>query len=226
MTNRAHFDSQVRQLQASLVEMGETAGKQFGDAVAALVARDSILAREVIARDEVLDRMEDDNEGHTIQVIALNAPVASDLRKLVAFLRVNTTIERVGDLSVNIAQAAIRLSDKPPIKPFVDIPQTYDLVRRMWDDSIQAFNAMDVDLADAMRERDNDVDNINEETISQLIGIARDTPDFIYQTTNFIGVSKSLERIADLSVDIADEVIYVKRGLLRHSISHNQSDVV
>lgn len=217
MSSRVFFHTQVSHLQQSLVRMGHLSGKLVGDSVAALMAKDALLAREVIERDEEIDQLEDDLEEQTIELIALNQPVACDLRLLVAFLHINTSIERVGDLAVNIAHAAIRLSDKPEIKPFVDIPRTYDLARQMWDDAVRCFGSLDDNLARELRKRDDTVDRVNQETIMQLIQIGNETPSMIYQATNFIGISKALERVADLSVDVADEVVFARRGELRHS---------
>jgi len=223
LQTRGFFTSQVDHLKKSLVRMGETAGRLMGDSVAALCARDALLAREVIARDEELDRLEDEHEELITQAMALNQPVARDLRTLIALLRVNATIERVGDVSINIAQTAVRLSELPPIRPFVDIPRQYELVRPMWDDAVRSLSDMDEALASAMRDRDDLVDDMNARMIVQLIEIARDSPEFIFQSTNLIGVSKSLERIADLAVDISHEVIFVARGELRHARNHRKS---
>ena len=212
------FQSHVDELQTSLFQMGEVAGKLLGEAVASFVTKDAVLAREVIQRDEYLDLLEDEHEEHAIQTIALNQPVARDLRMLVAFLRINTTIERAGDLAVNIAHSTLRICDKPAMRPYVDIPREYELVRNMWDDAIRSFVDIDAALAGELRSRDDKVDRLNQETITQIIEIGRDTPEFIYQATNAIGVSKALERIADLAVDIADEVVFVRRGeLMRHA---------
>ncbi len=203
--------------------MGELAGKLVGESIAAFEAKDSTLAKEVIANDDKLDALEDAHEEQTIQIIALNQPVASDLRRLIAFLRVNTTIERAGDLAVNISQACIRLADKPNIRPYVDIPRSYQLVRGMWDDAMRSFQEMDERLAAELRARDDMVDRIHEETILQLIDISRDTPQLAYQASNVLGVSKCLERIADLTVDISDEIIYVKSGEFRHGRAQQRS---
>lgn len=219
MPVNGYYFVQLERLQKSMVHMGDLAGTLLAESVAALVSKDPRLAEEVIARDSELDRLEDENEEHTIQIIALNQPVARDLRLVVALLRINTTIERVGDLAVNIAQTAIRLSDRPTMKPYVDIPSSYELVRSMWVDAMACFATMDEELARSLRERDDQVDRMNHQTIMQLLQISTDNPATIYQATNLLGVSKNLERIADLSVDIADEVVYVCRGEFRHARS-------
>lgn len=218
-----YFNSQVERLRASLVKMGELASRQIADSIASYVANDPILAQEVIQRDVELDRLEDWHEEHIIQMIALNQPVARDLRLLVAFLRVNSTIERAADLAVNTAQACIRLHDKPVIRPYVDIPRAYDLVRLMWTDAIRAFANLDEAVATELRDRDDAIDRLNQEIIIQLIEISRDTPELVYQATNVIGVSKNLERIGDLAVDISDEVIFVSRGELRHARTNKKT---
>lgn len=217
------FLSQMERLQASIDSMGKLAGRIVGDAVASVVTKDTALARDVIRREDELDLLDDEHEEQIIQIIALNQPVARDLRMLMALLRTNTSIERVGDLATNIAQTTLRIADKPDLKPFVDIPRQYELVRSMWDDALACFASMDEPLAKELRDRDDQVDTLNEETIKQLIQISTENPSFIYQTTNFIGVSKSLERIADLSVDIADEVVYACKGEFRHARTHRHT---
>jgi phosphate transport system protein len=212
-----HFQLQVDQLQSAIIQTGELSAKAIGEAVAAFVAKDVTLAREVIHGDYVIDRDEDEHEEQIVQIIALNQPVARDLRLLVACLRVNTAIERAGDLAVNIAQSAIRIAGEPSIKPYVDIPRSYEIVRAMWNDALRAFYNLDESLAREIFNRDDTVDRLNQEVITQLIGIASSSPEFIFQVTNVIGVSKGLERIADLAVDISNEVIFVCRGeICRH----------
>ncbi len=214
--------SQVKRLQESLGHMGELANRQVGESVACFVTKDTVLAQEVIARDEELDRLEDEHEESIIQIIALNQPVARDLRLLIAYLRTNSSIERAGDLAVNIAKSAIRISDKPPMKPYVDVAQLYELVRALWDDGMRSLLTLDAKLAGELRDRDDKIDDLNQEIITQLIQIGTESPQHIYQATNLIGVSKNLERIADLAVDIADEVIYARLGELRHYRTHHR----
>jgi len=211
-----HYFAEVQQLHESIVAMGNTAGDLLGQSIAAFTASDTVLAREVIERDNELDDLEDEHEEKTIQIMALNQPVARDLRLLVAFMRTNAAIERTGDLSVNIAKTTLRLADKPRIKPYVDIPMEYEAVRSLWDDVIRAFATTDEEVPSGIRERDDEIDQLNESTIRQLVTIGMDHPDQIYQATNIIGVSKALERVGDLAVDIADEIVFANSGTLRH----------
>jgi len=209
--------TQVRRLQESVDDMGKLAGSLMDDAISAVIHGDTTLASAVIERDNDLDRLDDEHEEEIVQIIAQNQPVARDLRLLVALLRTNTNIERVGDITVNLAQAALRLADKPALHSRVDIPRTYKLVRAMWDDALKSFLTMDDLLAAQLRSRDDKVDEVNQETITKLIQISTADPAFIFQTTNLIGISKSLEKIADQAVDIADEVLYAQRGEFRHA---------
>ncbi len=215
--------NQIKKLQASLNQMGELCAKLMGDAVAAVVANDEILAEDVIRRDDQLDSMEDEHEEWIIRMIALNQPVAQDLRLLIAFLRINEAIERAGDIAVNLAQASKRTCDLPRIQPYVDIPHNYELARSLWDGALQAFAKMDEKLAREIRDRDDSLDEANRETIQQLLQIGERSPQHLHMITNMIGVSKALERIGDLSVDICDEVVYVREGELRHSRFQRES---
>ncbi|MCC6547951.1 phosphate signaling complex protein PhoU [Candidatus Sumerlaeota bacterium] len=209
--------TQVQHLQESVNARGKLAGELMDDAVKALLNQDAALAAATIERDNELDRLDDEHEEQIVQVIARNQPVARDLRLLVALLRTNTNIERVGDITVNMAQAALRLADKEPLHSRVDIPRTYQLVRAMWDDALKAFLNMDDLGAAQLRSRDDQVDEVNHQTINRLIQISMEEPKSVFQTTNLIGISKSLEKIADQAVDIADEVVYAKRGEFRHA---------
>ncbi|HMZ51134.1 MAG TPA: phosphate signaling complex protein PhoU [Candidatus Sumerlaeota bacterium] len=209
--------TQVQHLQESVNAMGKLAGELMDDAVKALLNQDAALAAATIERDNELDRLDDEHEEQIVQVIARNQPVARDLRLLVALLRTNTNIERVGDITVNMAQAALRLSGREPLHSRVDIPRTYQLVRAMWNDALTAFLNMDDLGAAQLRSRDDQVDEVNHQTINRLIQISMEEPKSVFQTTNLIGISKSLEKIADQAVDIADEVVYAKRGEFRHA---------
>lgn len=215
--------NQVNKLQSSLMNMGELCAKLIGDAVAALVANDEVLAEEIIRRDNDLDQLEDEHEEWVMRMIALNQPVAQDLRLLIAFLRINEAIERAGDIAVNLAQAVNRTHDLPRIQPYVDIPHNYELARNMWDGALRAFSKMDESLARKTREQDDLLDKANRETIQQLLQIGERSPQHLHMITNMIGVSKALERIGDLSVDICDEVVFVREGELRHARFQRES---
>lgn len=211
------FLTSMGRLQRSIVSMGELAGAQLGKAISAYVARDAFLAAEVLTLDDRLDALELEHEERVIQLIALNQPVARDLRLLIACLRANNDIEYVGDIAVNIAQSVHRLAPLPPMRPFVDIPQSYETARSMWDDSLRCLAELDVDLARDLRQRDDHMDALNKRLIQQLNEIAASSPEYVFQATNIIGISRSLEHVADIAVDIAEEVIFATRGeVLRH----------
>lgn len=217
MSVNAPFFKELEQLKTSLVLMGENASGLLSDAVASYVARDTLLAREVIERAEELKQSEDSHEERTVQIMALNSPVARDLRLLVAYLRVNSTIKRAGGLCTNIANTTLRMANKPPIRPYVDIPFAYNLVHTMWEDSIRSFSELNGELAAHVAKCDDEADRVNRDTIRQLLEIGSAYPEKIFEVTNLIGLSKTLERIGDLSVDISEIVIYVREGKHRSS---------
>ncbi|MCC6546527.1 phosphate signaling complex protein PhoU [Candidatus Sumerlaeota bacterium] len=217
MPINGRFLAEMESLKLSIDGMGRLAGKLMDDAISAVLNGDAALANSVVDRDNELDRLDDEHERQLIQIIARHQPVACDLRLLMAMMRTNTNIERVGDIAVNIAQAAMRLADKPPLHSRVDIPRTYKLVRDMWDEALKVCMSVDDLRAAELRSRDDKVDEENQEMITTLIQVSMEEPQFAFQATNLIGISKALEKIADQAVDIADEVVYARRGEFRHA---------
>ncbi len=212
------FFHSLDQLRTSLGSMGITAGEQVDAAFAAFLARDHAAAREVIAREDSIDAAEIRHEGHIVGLIARHQPVARDLRLLVACLRVNSDIERAGDLAVKIARNTIKVPPGSEV-PFPDrLAELAGLARAAWADAIDAFIRLDEALAQQIRDRDAGLDRVNSDILRAIAAMVPSDESTGVVLTNAIAVSKHLERLGDTGVDVALETIYAASGeLARHA---------
>jgi phosphate transport system protein len=214
---KEHFSELLEQLRRQLIGMGAEAESQIRVAVEALVEGDASKARGVCDRDPVLNDLELKNEADVIHLLATQQPVAGDLRLLVASIRINADLERIGDHAVNIAQAAERLAGVKPFKPWIDIPHMAEVVRGMLRDALDAFVRRDPVLAKAVLVRDDVVDAKNLSLIRELLTYMAENPALISRSIEIMSISKNLERVADLATNIAEETIFIAEGtVIKH----------
>lgn len=214
---KEHFSEMLEGLRHQLIGMGAEVETQIRLAIEALITADAAQARRVIERDRVVNDLEIRNEEATIQLLATQQPVASDLRLLVSSLHINADLERIGDHAVNIAEAAERLSSVRPFKPWVDIPHMAEVAREMLRDALDAFVRRDPDLARRVCERDDVLDQKNRSLIRELLTYMAENPALITKSIEIMTVSKNLERVGDLATNIAEEAIYIAEGaVIKH----------
>jgi phosphate transport system protein len=200
-----HFIEELDRLTNKLLEMSSLVESAIYHSVTAVVQKDEALARDVI-----------DNEVR-ISLLALQHPVAADLRLTTAALKINTDLERMGDLAVNIAERAISLIHEPVVKPMIDIPHIAALVQSMVRKSLDAFVSRDPDLARSVLASDDAVDNLRTASYHELISFMEEDPKNIRQAVDLLSVVRNLERIADHSTNIAEDVLYLAEGIdVRH----------
>jgi phosphate transport system protein len=209
---KEHFVELLEHLRRQLIGMGGEVENQVREAIEALVTGDAPRARGVIARDRVVDEMEIRNEEEAIHLLATQQPVAGDLRLLVAALKINADLERIGDHAVNIAEAAERMSAKKPFKPWVDLPHMAEVARGMLRDAIDAFVRRDAVLARDVCKRDDVLDDKNKSLIRELLTYMAENPALISACIEIMSVSKNLERVGDLATNIGEETIYAAEG--------------
>ena len=215
-TNR-QYEEDLRGLRAGLLKMGGLVERQIAEAVDALVNRDSEHAREVIARDEEVNRMDNDNDEQCIRLLALHQPAASDLRFITTGLKITTDLERIGDNAVNICERAVELNQEPQLKPYIDIPRMAQIAQSMVKDSLDAFMRDDTTLAEEVIDRDDEVDQLNYQIYRELLSYMAEDPQTIPRATRILFVSKYLERIADHATNIAEMVVFMVKGkTIRH----------
>ena len=209
---RKHFLEELENLKKSILAMGDMAINSVNIAVLSLVQRDEKKAREVINGDDKLDEMEMKIEKDCISLIALQQPIAEDLRIIAAGLKIITDLERIGDRAVDIAEIVLEVADRPHVKPLIDIPRMSELAQEMIKDSLIAFAANDVKLAESLGKRDDLVDALNDQVRRELMEIIIEDPRKLADATRLMFVASYLERIADHSTNIGERVIYMVEG--------------
>jgi phosphate transport system protein len=218
-----HFAEELEELKQALLEMGALVESSIHTAVLALVERDDRLARRVVEDESLINKMELDLDARVTRLLALNQPVAGDLRLLVMCLKINTDLERMGDLAVSVAQRAISLNALseevvlPMGQPLIDITRMAGLVEDMIHRTLDAFVKRDSELASAVLPADDDVDRLRDGVYKELITIMRNEPTLVDAAVHVMFISRSLERVADHATNIAEDVIYLVRGVdVRH----------
>jgi len=191
---------------------------QIADAIEALIERDTERARATIARDAEVNRMDVENDEAAIRLLALHQPAAGDLRFITTALKITTDLERIGDNAVNICERVLELNQEPQLKPYIDIPRMTAITQSMVKDSVDAFMRDDPDLAEAVIERDDEVDGLNHQIYRELLSYMVEDPATIQRATRILFVSKNLERVADHATNIAEMVVYMVKGrTIRHT---------
>jgi len=215
-TNRA-YEEELRGLRANLLKMGGLVERQIAEAVDSLVNRNTEQARETIARDAEVNRMDVESDERCIRLLALHQPAASDLRFITTGLKITTDLERIGDNAVNICERAVELNEEPQLKPYIDIPRMAEIAQTMVKDSLDAFMRNDTTLAAEVIERDDEVDGLNYQIYRELLSYMAEDAATITRATRILFVSKYLERIADHATNIAEMVVYMVKGrTIRH----------
>jgi len=206
---KEHFSEQLEDLRRNLILMGGEVERQIQHAIEALTEVDAKKAGDVIAADAEIDRMEMAVEEQAVHLLALQQPVAVDLRFLVAALKINNDLERIGDHAVNIAEGAERLAGQKPFKPFVDIHYMSEVAMSMLKQSLDAFVNRDASLARQVIKKDDILDDKNVSLIRKLLTYMAEYPNLITYCLELISVSKNLERVGDLASNICEDTIYM-----------------
>lgn len=213
-----HFQEELGQLQARLLAMGGLAEDQVRRAVAALATRDASAIDHVLAGDEPINDLHIEVDDRCFKLLALHQPMAADLRAIVAAVKINTDLERVGDLAVNIAEAAKRYLRHAPVKPLLDIPRMGDIAQRMLRDALDAFVRRDTALAEAVLAADDELDALKSQIFRELLTYMMQDGSTIEPALDLVLVSRHLERIGDHATNIAEDVIFlVSARDVRHS---------
>ncbi|TJY39702.1 phosphate signaling complex protein PhoU [Cohnella pontilimi] len=209
MVTRRELDIGLNQLQDMLVDMGKKVEKALGEAMAALSNLDAQAARKVVEADPELNRIEEQISEVGARLIATQQPVATDLRRVLAALRIASDLERMGDLAVDVAKAAIRMEGQTLIKPLIDLPLMAEMVQEMISDSIRSFLEENVDLAYKMAKDDDQVDELFGKIFRELAGMMAEDPKVINQSMLLLFVARYIERIADHATNIGESVVYL-----------------
>lgn len=213
-----HMQKDIQNLKGKLIDMSGVVEDRLYQATQSVVNRDALMAQAIINGDMEVDQMEVGVEEECLKILALYQPVAVDLRFIVASLKINNDLERIGDLAVNIAERAAYLAEREIIEMPFDVISMATKVENMVTRSIDALVNQDVNLAYRVRAEDDEVDTINREMFARVKEKVPESPEQFGKLLHAISVCRHLERIADHATNIAEEVIYlVKAEIIRHS---------
>jgi phosphate transport system protein len=212
-----HFVEELEQLKSKLLEESALVESAIYRSITAVVQKDESLAREVLRNEARVNQIEIEIDDAAVSLLALQQPMAADLRFIIASIKINNDLERMGDLAVNIAERALSLLNEPIVKPMIDIPHIAALVQSMVRKSLDSFVTRDADLARSVLESDNAVDDLRNASFHELISFMEQDPSNIRQAIDLLSVVRNLERIADHATNIAEDVLFLAKGIdVRH----------
>ncbi len=213
-----HFDEELKELHKDILKMGVLAQESIFKSIEALKNRDRTEAKEVVDKDDKIDELELAIDEKCIDLIARYQPLASDLRFITTGMKINSELERIADLAVDIAQRVLELVDKPLLKPLVDIPKLSTIAQNMVREAIDAFVNRDVELARKVVLSDSEADKLRNLVQEELINdyMARD-PKSADRAVPLLLIARHLERICDHTTNIAEDIIYmVEAKVVKH----------
>lgn len=211
-TTRHSFHQELTQLKQDILRMTDLVEEAIQRSVEALKDQDVEKAQMVIDGDDAIDDMEHRIEKRCLELLALQQPMAVDLRFIGTALKMITDLERIGDHAVDIAKATVRLADRPYIKPLIDIPRMAELARAMLRQVIAAFIEGDPDRAQEAAERDHQLDHLYSQVFRELITFMIEDPRTIEQATQLLVVAGGLERVGDHITNLAEWTVYMVTG--------------
>jgi phosphate transport system protein len=214
-----HLHNAIESLKKRMLELGSLVEESVSTALIAAEKRDRLLAQNVIDGDTTIDTLEVEVEEECLKILALHQPVATDLRFIVAVLKINNDLERIGDLACNIASRARKMASLTnPGKAHIDFQGAETKVRTMLHKSLEALVTVDADLAKWVWAQDDQIDEINRSVHKQVIQALKEYPEDVERLILLLSVSRNLERIGDHSTNIAEDILYMVGGeIVRHS---------
>lgn len=218
------FDQDIERLRALISQMGGLAEHAIGEAMRCLVERDHDAAERVIENDKKLDALEIETERRAVQLIALRAPMAGDLRDVVAALKISGVVERIGDYAKNIAKRVPQIEMSSKIEPLSLLPEMARIATSMVHDVLDAFVERDADAAVRVCARDQAVDDFYDSIFRTLLTHMMENPQSIGQAAHLLFVAKNLERVGDHATNIAEMVYYAATG--KHMADKGDKKVV
>jgi phosphate transport system protein len=204
-----HFEIELQALKRRLLGMGALVEERVHLAMQALMERRAEAAERIIAGDAEVNDLQIEIDDRCLKLLALQNPMASDLRLITAAMKINADLERIGDQAVNIAENAVKIATHPPLRPIIDLPRMAEMAESMTRDSLDAFVRRDANLARDVLARDDAVDLLKDQIFRVLLTHMMADPGTIERALGLLLVSRNLERIADHATNIAEDVIFV-----------------
>jgi phosphate transport system protein len=212
-----HFHQELEALKSNIVRMATLVEEAIADAMRAVAERSPGVAKQVLEREQQINSFEIANDHAVVDLLALQQPVASDLRLILAALKINNDLERIGDHAVNLAESAISYAGRPPLEVRTEIPRMSQLALQMLREAIDGFIHNTPADARGVLEKDDLMDSLNRKTINDLVDVIRTQPKEVEQALELVRVSRNLERVGDLATNIAEEVVFVAEA---HIVKH------
>ncbi|MCM8827248.1 MAG: phosphate signaling complex protein PhoU [Candidatus Omnitrophica bacterium] len=214
-----YFDEELKLLNKKLTDVADLVKDMISKSIRALKERQEDLIEDVFKKEEIVNMSQIDIDDYALELIALKQPAAMDLRFIIATIKINSELERMADLAVNICERTKELLSEPPLKPIIDLPRMAEIAQQMLEDTLKAFLEKNPDLAKDVCKRDDLVDDLNDQIFRELITYMLQDNQNINRAIKLILVSRYLERIADHSTNIAEDVYYIIKGKdIRHHI--------
>lgn len=210
---------ELEALKSDLISMGALVEQAIGDSIRAFLERRSDIAQQVLDREEEVNTFEMRIDGTIVDLLALQQPVAGDLRFILAAMKINNDLERIGDHAVNIAESAINNAARVPLEVRLAIPDMATMAASMLREALRGFVHNDPQICRQVLANDDTIDALNRKTIEDLAGVIRTQRGFVEQALEFLRVSRNLERVGDLATNIAEEVIFVANAQV---VKHHQ----
>ena len=220
-----HFQEELEALQSRLLEMGGLAEERVRACIDALESRDLAVVAQVMGGDEPINQLHIEVDNRCFRLLALYQPMATDLRAIVSAVKINTDLERVGDLAVNIAEAAQRYTTHPPVKKLIDIPTMGNIAQTMLRDALDAYVRRDTALAHAVLNADDQLDALKTQDFRDLLTYMIKDPATVEPALDLILISRHLERIGDHATNIAEDVIFMvsAQDVRHHPPAHERA---
>ena len=212
---RERFTQKILEVKQKVLKMGALVENIIDSSVTAMKTQDLDLARNVLKKDDEIDQLELEIEKDCMMLLALQQPLAKDLRTIASVLKIITDLERMGDNAVNIAEVILEIGEEPILNSLKDIPKMADIAQKMLKMSLDAFVNEDIALAEKAAERDEDVDRLYETVINDFLNIIAEKRELTKQGTKLLFLGRYLERIADHSTNICERTIYMITGELK-----------
>ena len=206
---RHHFEEDLETIKRCLLQMGSLIEAQTQKAVVSLLERRVELARTVIEGDAEVNRLQIEIDDRCLKALALQQPMATDLRLITSVMKMSADLERIGDQAVNVAETSLRLLETPPLKPVIDVAEMAELAQRMTRDALDSFVRRDAALARDVLSRDDNVDRLKDRVFRVLLTHMMADPGTIERALGLILISRNIERIADHATNIAEDVIFL-----------------
>ncbi|VVB84448.1 PhoU domain protein [uncultured archaeon] len=209
---REAYHKDLHKLREDIVKMGNLVGKTIGDAVQSLKNRDAEIAQKVIDMDNEIDALDHNIEENCMRLLALQQPMARDLRLIISVLKMSIDLERMGDLALEIAVITKMTANVPPVKPLIDIPRMSEICQQMLASTMSAFENKDVELAKAVAKRDDEIDMLFDQVRRELISYMIEDPKKITGAQHLTFVARYLERIGDHITNLCENVVFMVTG--------------